>query len=185
MAVSIAGVTALVSQAVTAPVIRVANGVAYVGRVSGKMETLVDEMTQTVRAARPVVTAVGKAVDDGIIDDFVGALHKMDSTLSLVGRVSTQIEQTLPRLDTTVRHIGTTLPLVDRTTKAVRTALPDLAQLPSTQQEVRMAREAVQHLVGLVNATLDQLDTLPGAKAVRRRMDMIAAGNTPGPDDDV
>ena len=47
---------------------------------------------------------------------------------------------------------------------------------------LRLAREAVQHLVALVDLTLEQLDTLPGAAMVRRRMERLNAieGADPG-----
>ena len=44
---------------------------------------------------------------------------------------------------------------------------------------VRQAREAAEHLVGLVDTTLVQLDSLPGAKLVRRRMSRGAGNGAP------
>lgn len=175
------GVVAVVSGVVTAPVSRALATVAYVERVSVKVEHLLDESIEMLEDARPALVALTEAVDAGILDDVRESLHKLESTLSLVERVSTQVDQTLPKLDTTVHHIGLTLPLVDRTTKAVHASVPMLASLPSTQEEVRMAREAVQHLAGLLNAALEQVETLPGAKLVRRRMDKSASAEAADP----
>lgn len=56
---------------------------------------------------------------------------------------------------------------------AVETTLPVLTTIPATQDDVRQAREAAERLVGLVDTTLVQLDSLPGAKLVRRRMNRV------------
>ena len=39
--------------------------------------------------------------------------------------------------------------------------------LPETQEDIRVARDAVQRVEALVNATLGGLDVIPGAKLVK------------------
>lgn len=79
-------------------------------------------------------------------------------------------------LDETTAAVRATRHVVESVGRAVDAALPVLATVPSTQDDVRQAREAAEHLVGLVDSTLVQLDSLPGAKLVRRRMSR-ATGN--------
>lgn len=182
MELSIGRVAGLVVTPVAGATGEVLGGVAYVRRVSGKVEELLDRSIDLLATAAPVVEAVGQAVDDGLVDEVRDTLHRVDATLGRVERAAEHVDRALPRLDSTVQHLGTTLPLVDRTAKALHAAVPSITSLPSTAEELRLAREAAQHLVALVNLTLEQLDTLPGAAMVRRRMERLNAieGADPG-----
>jgi hypothetical protein len=82
-------------------------------------------------------------------------------------------------LDETTETLRATRSVVEQLDHALGVALPVLATFPSTQDDVRQAREAAEHLVGLVNTTIVQLDSLPGAKLVRRRMTRAAGGREP------
>lgn len=105
---------------------RTIEGVAYTQRLGGKVEVLIDETIETLRAAQPVLHAVNTAIADGFLDEVREAVQHVDG-------------------------------------------------LPDTMLDVRAAREAAEHLVGLVNTTLEQLDGLPGAKLVRKRINKLSA----------
>lgn len=47
---------------------------------------------------------------------------------------------------------------------------PVIQQLPGTQQDVRVAVETLENLVGLANLGIAQLEAIPGARMVRRRI---------------
>lgn len=155
MALSLTGLAGSVVHVVAAPYSRAMAVVEYVGRVADKTETLLDETTEAVRAARPVIDALAEAVDDGLVDEMRTGVRQLSASTALWNKVSTQVDQTLP--------------LVDRAARAVQSAMPSFTALSTTSSEMRRAREAMEHLAGLVNATLEQLDSLPGARLVRRR----------------
>ena len=126
--------------------------------------------------AAPVVEAVGQAVDGGLVDQ--DTLHRVDATWaasSAPRSTSTALPVSTPPCST-----GTTLPLVDRTARALHAAVPSITSL--RPRRTPAGPRAAQHLVALVNLTLEQLDTLPGAAMVRRRMERLNAieGADPG-----
>lgn len=155
MGMNLAGIAGAVAStaasAATNGFSRATSTIAYVERMAAKAETLLDETTDAVRAARPVIDAMAEAVEDGMVDD----------------------------MRTTVGQMQNTVGLVDRTTRAVQGTLPVVASLHTTQTDVRVAREAAEHLVGLVNTTIEQLDSLPGARLVRRRITRTSPDGAP------
>lgn len=158
---------------------RAVGTVDYVERVARKAEALLDESIDVVRTARPVVEAVAQAVDDGLVDDLRSAVRQADAGFTRMNRVSGQIEQTVPAIDSTLSRIGRTLPVVERTARAVHDTMPGVSVLPSTRDEIRMAREATERLAGVLNAALEQLEALPGAGLVRRTLVRPAPGSPP------
>jgi hypothetical protein len=97
-------------------------------------------------------------------------------TVSYVVRIAHKAETLL---DETTEAVRATRRVVDTVGIALESALPLLTTIPDTQEDVRQAREAAEHLVGLVDTTLVQLDSLPGAKLVRRRMNRGTASTGP------
>lgn len=54
-----------------------------------------------------------------------------------------------------------------------------LARLSREGNHTATARESAERLVGLVDSTLVQLDSLPGARLVRRRLNRVTGGAGP------
>jgi hypothetical protein len=154
MALSISGVAGSVASTLTGTYSRAVGAVDYGARVAQKSETLLDETIETMRVARPLIQSLSEAVDDGLLDEMRNTVRQTDSTIRLVNTVSRHVEH------------------------ALYSTVPILSTLPSTQEDVRIAREAAERLVGLVTATLEPLDSLPGAKLVRRRI-VRAPGDIP------
>ena len=51
--------------------------------------------------------------------------------------------------------------------KGMKSLVPVIEGLPQTQEDIRIARDAVQRVEALVNATLGQLDAIPGARLAK------------------
>jgi hypothetical protein len=114
----------LVNSLVTGSVSLAANSVATSARMALKSEELLEEVVLTLRAARPVIEALGEAIEAGLLDD----VNELLSTVS------------------------------------------------ETQEDVRVAREAVERLVGLVNTTLDGVGGVPGAQVILKGIARVASG---------
>ncbi len=136
------------------------DGLDYTIRMTGKAETFLDESIGFLRDARPLVVALSKAVDDGLVDDVRRMMRITETTLNQLAVVS-------GHLDTAAGQISKILPTVDRTAQGMKKMLPVIETLPATQEDIREARAAVQQVQALVNATVGQLDVIPGAKLVK------------------
>jgi hypothetical protein len=97
-------------------------GVTTSARLALKSEELIEETIATMRAARPVIDALGRALDAGLDED-------------------------------------------------VRRLLETAAQ---TQEDVRAAREAVERLVSVINATLDGVGGVPGAQLILKSLSRLS-----------
>lgn len=136
------------------------DGLDYTIRMTGKAETFLDESIGFLRDARPLVVALSHAVDTGLIDDVRSVMRITESTLTQLAAVSAH-------LDSAAGQIAKILPTVDKTAQGMRKMLPVIETLPATQEDIRAARDAVQQVQALVNATVGQLDVIPGAKLVK------------------
>lgn len=136
------------------------DGLGYTVRMTGKAETFLDESIGFLQDARPLVLALTDAVESGLIDDVRRVMRITEATVTQIALVST-------RLDQAATQLAKLVPTVDRTAAGVKRLLPVIEALPETQEDIRLARDAVQRVEALVNATLDQLDAIPGAKLVR------------------
>lgn len=84
-------------------------------------------------------------------------------------------------LEEVVLTLRAARPLVKALSDAVEDGLIDdirqlVATAAETQEDVRAAREAAERIVGLVDATLDGVGGVPGAKLVVRGLQIIAGG---------
>lgn len=136
------------------------DGLDYTVRMTGKAETFLDESIGFMQDARPLVIALATAVDSGLIDDVRRLMRITETTVNQVALVST-------RLDQAAAQLARLVPSVDRTAQSMKKLLPVIEGLPETQEDIRIARDAVQRVEALVTATVAQLDALPGAKLVK------------------
>lgn len=83
----------------------------------------------------------------------------LDELIGLAGELRVALPQVVASLDSVSRSVGN----LDAVT-------PVIQQLPSTQQDVRVAVETLETLVGLANLGIGQLEAIPGARLVRRRI---------------
>ena len=136
------------------------DGLSYTIRMTGKAETFLDEAIGFMQDARPLVVALTEAVDTGMIDDVRRVMRITEAAINQITLVSN-------RLDQAAGQLAKLLPSVDRTAEGMRSLVPVIQGLPQTQEDIRVARDAVQRVEALVNATLGQLDALPGAKLAK------------------
>lgn len=147
------------------------DGLGYTVRMTGKAETFLDESIGFLQDARPLVIALTDAVESGLIDDIRRVMRITETTVTQIALVST-------RLDQAATQLAKLVPTVDRTAAGVKRLLPVIEALPETQEDIRLARDAVQRVEALVNATLDQIDAIPGAKLVRGISGGVVGGLT-------
>lgn len=107
------------------------------------------------------MTAAGIAADT--IAYLVRIAHKVERLLDEVIGLAAEVRTALP-------EIVTSLDSVSRSAENLHLVSPVIAQLPSTQQDVRVAVETLETLVGLTNLGITQLEAIPGARLVRRRI---------------
>lgn len=136
------------------------DGLGYTVRMTGKAETFLDESIGFMRDARPLVVALTDAVESGMIDDLRRVMRITETAINQVALVNN-------RLDQAATQLAKLVPSVDKTAQGMKSLLPVIEGLPQTQEDIRLARDAVQRVEALVNATLAQLDAIPGAKLVR------------------
>ncbi|MFL6109415.1 MAG: hypothetical protein ACJ72L_20825 [Marmoricola sp.] len=136
------------------------DGLDYTVRMTGKAETFLDEAIGFMQDARPLVVALTEAVESGMIDDVRRVMRITETAINQVALVSN-------RLDQAASQLAKLVPSVDRTAAGMKSLLPVIEGLPQTQEDIRVARDAVQRVEALVTATLGHLDAIPGAKLVR------------------
>ncbi len=136
------------------------DGLSYTVRMTGKAETFLDESIGFLQDARPLVIALTDAVESGLIDDIRRVMRITEVTVNQIALVSN-------RLDQAATQLAKLVPTVDRTATSMKKLLPVIEGLPETQEDIRLARDAVQRVEALVNATLGQLDSIPGARLVK------------------
>jgi hypothetical protein len=117
------------------------------GRLLDSSEVVFDELLLTLREVRPLLRRLDSAVETGVLDDLARTVVRLDRTITMLEEVAREAEARLPSLDS----------------------------VAATQADVAGARAATERLVSLVDSTLTQLDSLPGAGLVRRRISRVAA----------
>lgn len=150
------------------------DGVGYAVRMGAKAETFLDESIGFLADARPLVVALTEAVESGMIEDIRRIMRITETTVNQIALVST-------RLDSAATQIAKILPSVDRTAEGMKKMLPVIEGLPATQEDIRLARDAVQRVEALVNATVSQLDMIPGAKLAKGLAGSVAGTLTGRP----
>lgn len=136
------------------------DGLDYTVRMTGKAERFLDESIGFMQDARPLVIALTDAIESGMIEDVRRVMRITETTVNQIALVSA-------RLDSAATQIAKILPSVDRTAEGMKKMLPVIEGLPATQEDIRLARDAVQRVEALVNATVSQLEMIPGAKLVK------------------
>jgi len=116
-------------------------------RLLDTTEVVFEELLLTLRETRPLLRRLDATVDDGVLEDLARMVARLDRTLTMLEEVAREAEARLPTLES----------------------------VATTQADVEGARLATERLVALVDATLTQLDSLPGAGLVRRRISRVAA----------
>jgi hypothetical protein len=96
----------LVSSLVTGSVSLAANSVATSARMALKSEELLEETILTMRAARPVLQAVGEAIDAGLLDDVNALLSTVSETQDDVKAAREAIERIMSLINTTLDGVG-------------------------------------------------------------------------------
>ena len=137
-----------------------AGAFGYSSRMTSKAETLLDEYIGFLQDARPLVASLSKAVDSGLIEDARRVLRLVEAGVS-------QISNAAEQLDRATTQLGRLVPNVDRAAQGFKKLLPVLETMPDTQNDIHAAREAAARVESLVNLTLKQMGTLPGAKLMR------------------
>jgi hypothetical protein len=150
------------------------DGLGYTIRMSGKAETFLDESIGFLSDARPLVVALTEAVDSGLIDDLRRVMRITETTVNQIALVS-------QRLDQAATQLAKLVPTVNGTAAGMKKLIPVIEGLPQTQEDIRVARDAVQRVEALVNATLDQLDVIPGAKLMKGLSRAAASAVSPAP----
>ncbi|MFL6022795.1 MAG: hypothetical protein ACJ72O_05605 [Marmoricola sp.] len=136
------------------------DGLSYTVRMTGKAEAFLDEAIGFMQDARPLVVALTEAVDSGMIDDVRRVMRITETAINQVALVS-------KRLDQAAGQLAKLIPSVDKTAAGMKSLMPVIEGLPQTQEDIRVARDAVQRVEAMVNATVGQLEAIPGAKLVR------------------
>jgi hypothetical protein len=136
------------------------DGLSYTIRMTGKAETFLDEAIGFMQDARPLVVALTEAVDTGMIDDVRRVMRITEAAINQITLVSN-------RLDQAAGQLAKLLPSVVGTAQGMKSLVPVIEGLPQTQEDIRIARDAVQRVEALVNSTLGQLDAIPGAKLAK------------------
>jgi len=116
-------------------------------RLLDTTEVVFEELLLTLRETRPLLRRLDAMVDDGVLEDLARMVARLDRTLTMLEEVAREAEARLPTLES----------------------------LATTQADVEGARVATERLVATVDATLTQLESLPGAGLVRRRISRVAA----------
>jgi len=147
------------------------DGLDYTVRMTGKAETFLDESIGFMQDARPLVVALTDAVESGMIDDLRRVMRITETAINQVALVST-------RLDQAASQLAKLVPSVDRTAAGMKSLMPVIEGLPQTQEDIRVARDAVQRVEALVTATLGQLEAIPGAKLVKGISGGVVGGLT-------
>lgn len=106
-------------------------------------------------------TAVGVAADTVVF--VIRLALKVEVLLDEVIGLTRELRVAVPEINASIRSISHSAAGLD-------TMLPVITELPSTQQDVRVAVETLQTLVGLANLGIGQLEAIPGARLVRRRI---------------
>lgn len=84
-------------------------------------------------------------------------------------------------LEETILTLRAARPLIEALSEAVENGLLDdvnllLSTVSETQDDVKAAREAIDRLVGLINATLDGVGGVPGAQIILKGIARVAGG---------
>jgi hypothetical protein len=132
--------------------------------VASKLEQAIDLHIKTLQAAQPIVVALAKAVDEGLIDDLRVGLRAIDATVTMMNRMGKQMDQTTALFEETTGHV--------RQTAAAATTMMDV--LPATQLDIARLGEAMERMLAMWTEPIPGFDNMPGVKQARSAL--AAAG---------
>jgi hypothetical protein len=96
----------LVNSLVTGSVSLATNSVATSARMAMKSEELLEEVILTMRAARPVIEALGEAIEAGLLDDVNELLSTVSETQDDVRAARDAVERLVGLINTTLDGVG-------------------------------------------------------------------------------
>jgi len=107
-----------------------------------------------------------------------GSVSLAANSVATSARMALKSEELLEELVLTMRAAR---PVIESLGEAIEAGLLDdvnelLSTVSETQEDVRVAREAVERLVGLVNTTLDSVGGVPGAQTILKGISRVANG---------
>jgi hypothetical protein len=126
----------LVSSIVTGSVSLAANSVATSARMALKSEELLEELILTMRAARPVIEALGEAIEAGLLDDVNELLSTVSETQDDVRAAREAVERLVGLVNTTLDGVGgvpgaqTILKGISRVASGTKSAIPVVLSKP-------------------------------------------------------
>lgn len=94
---------------------RMGAGVDYGGRIAGKLERILDQVIEMLDAAMPLVPALVRAVEDGLLDDLRSALGRADEAVTTMGEVCGQMARVGDQMERVGDQVATAMPLLDAT----------------------------------------------------------------------
>ena len=127
----------LVNSLVTGSVSLAANSVATSARMALKSEELLEELILTMRAARPVIEALGEAIDAGLLEDVNQLLSTVSETQDDVRAARESIERLVGLINTTLDSVGGVpgaqiiLKGISRVASGTKSAIPVVLSEPS------------------------------------------------------
>jgi hypothetical protein len=129
----------LVNSLVTGSMSLAANSVATSARMALKSEELLEELILTMRAARPVIEAVGEAIEAGLLDDVNELLSTVAETQADVRAAREAVERLVGLVNTTLDSVGgvpgaqVILKGISRVASGTKSAIPVVLSKPDTK----------------------------------------------------
>ena len=125
--------------------------------MSDQVARAIDLHIKTLQAAQPVIAALARSIDEGLIDDLRGGLRALDTTATMLNRMG-------ERLDEMSAHLEQTMEPVRETAAAVRVLMN---ASPAAQANLNQAGQAMERMVGLMAPASAGFDLMPGVKQAR------------------
>ena len=131
----------LVNSLVTGSVSLAANSVATSARMALKSEELLEELILTMRAARPVIEALGEAIDAGLLEDVNQLVSTVSETQDDVRAARESIERLVGLINTTLDSVGGVpgaqiiLKGISRVASGTKSAIPVVLSEPSEKSK--------------------------------------------------
>jgi len=129
----------LVNSLVTGSMSLAASSVATSARMALKSEELLEELILTMRAARPVIEAVGEAIEAGLLDDVNELLSTVAETQEDVRAAREAVERLVGLVNTTLDSVGgvpgaqVILKGISRVASGTKSAIPVVLSKPDTK----------------------------------------------------
>jgi hypothetical protein len=109
---------------------------------------------------------------------ITGSVSLAANSVATSARMALKSEELLEEVILTLRAAR---PLIEALSEAVEAGLLDdvnalLATAGDTQEDIKAARESIERVVGVINATLDGVGGVPGAQLILKGMSRVAGG---------